>query len=162
MKLCDLNYEEALKRHPEEVKKIVAQLRKGKSKHRGEPPENLSWSYSIAVRIESACTSGLDLLTGKMHEEAVKWDALSLDEKVADTIRRTFTSLDASCGRWRGQELVPNPPEVQIQTRAGLLEQQHERERVDALSPEESEKELQEILKELGKSPGFVVLEVRR
>ena len=51
MRLHTLTFEEAQRRHPKEVATILANLRRGKSKHRLAKGEDLTWTYEICVRV---------------------------------------------------------------------------------------------------------------
>lgn len=55
MKLCDLTYAEALRRHPDEVENLLRRLRHGSSKHRGAKPEELSWQYDYYQSYTMLC-----------------------------------------------------------------------------------------------------------
>ena len=39
-----INYQDALEQYPVQVKDCIDQLRKGKSKHKNEIPDNLKWT----------------------------------------------------------------------------------------------------------------------
>ncbi|HUS88319.1 MAG TPA: hypothetical protein VMW91_02940 [Desulfosporosinus sp.] len=136
MKVCDLTYQEALERNPTEVKSILVKLRKGKSKHKKASPSKLAWSYECGVLIEGS-GSFADMLNGKMAQKRAEFEALSIDERVADQVRRTSTSLEARIGRWSGSERVANPPEVAQNARANFEQQERERQEYEALPPEE-------------------------
>jgi hypothetical protein len=157
MKVCDITYAEALKRHPAEVKMICTRLARGKSKNKTAKPETLAWSYECAVRIEGSGTFA-DLLSGKMDADAARRDAMSLDAKVADEVRRTHTSLQASIGRWADSQKVQNPPEVEANIRRRLETQAREQAEFDALPEEEQERQREELLGQLRGTPGFVEL----
>jgi hypothetical protein len=158
MIVATLPYEEMLRRHPKEVAEIVSKLRKGKSKVRDADPATITWTYEACVLIEGS-GSFADLLSGKMERAERKWNAMTLDEKVADTVRRTSTGICARLGRWwGGSDAIPNPPEVAENTRAGLMAQAAEQARADALTPEERRRETEDLLRQLGADPGFAAI----
>jgi hypothetical protein len=157
MKICDLTYEEALKRHLIETNAITWRLRKGKSKARLLPAPELQWYYECSVRIEGS-GSLADLLAGNMPQKKV----LSLEEQVQDEVSRTGTMLMASHGRWRGSESVPNPPEVAIKARERLKADAREKARFAALTPEQQDAERDALLRQLSRSPGFMCVQIPR
>lgn len=110
MRLCNLTYEEALAKHPEEVSRVIKDLRSSRSKHRLAAPETLVWSYQTCVECESF--SFRDLVEGKVSPRKVLNTA---EELAQDQTNRTLTSLCAEIGRMCVGERVPNPPEVYIQ-----------------------------------------------
>jgi hypothetical protein len=152
MKFADLSYEEALKRHPEEVAEIITKLRSGKSKSRNVAPEALVWSYQGSVRVEGSGTLA-QVFAAASKPRAV----MSLDAKVADQLRRTSVGLHASVGRWYGYvELPVPPPEVEESARAGFVKEAAEQTRIAALTPAERQQEIAELLGQLRKSSGFM------
>jgi hypothetical protein len=147
-----------LRRHPAEVAEIVAKLRKGKSKVRDADPATFTWTYDACVRIEGSGTLA-HILGGGAERAQRKWDALTLEEKVADTVRRTSVGISAKLGRWwGGSGVIPNPPEVAENARVNLMAQAAEQARADALTPEERRREVEGLLKQLGRDPGFAAI----
>lgn len=159
MKLRDLTYEEAVARHPNEVDAIVKSLRRGKSVHRLCDPRELSWSYGCCVMIKGSGTF-VDMISGKVAADVARERALPIEERVQDQVSRTTTALEARRGRWYGGEVVPNPPEVAESARAGLEKEAQERARVAALTPSQREQEIRDALEKLGRSPGFMVMQI--
>lgn len=159
MKVCTITYEEALARHPNEVEEFILSLRRGKSKARLLPAPMLEWSYDTCVRIEGSGSLADILSEATSPKNRIK---LTIDEQVADEVRRTRTALKASHGRWSRYASVPNPPEVATEIRARLEEHARERNRFDSLSPEEQSAERDELLHQLSGSPGFIVVQVPR
>ncbi len=161
MKLGTITYAEARKRHPKEVEEIVSKLRKGKSKNKDAAASKLTWEYQTAVRIDGS-GSLADMLAGKFEAEAARREAMTLDDRVADEVRRTSTCLYASIGHWSYGTGVPNPPEVEARARKSHEETMRERARFDALSPAEQAREQEEALAQLRGMPGFVELRIPR
>lgn len=155
MQLCTISYEEAFARHPKEVEQIILKLRRGKSKARLLPAQELQWSYECCVRIDGS-GSLADLLAGNIPKKK----ELSLEDQVQDEVSRTGTMLMANHGRWRNSEPVPNPPEVAIRVRERLETDARERARFNALTPEQQDQERNELLRELSKSPGFMCVSI--
>ena len=158
MKLCDLTYDEAFKRHPSEVERITLKLRRGKSKARLIPAQELEWSYECCVRIEGS-GSLADVLSGAMSKR-LKKEAQSIDALVEDEVRRTGTVLKASLGRWGDSAAVHNPPEVAIKVRERLEADAQEKARFNALTPEQQNAERNELLRQLSRSPGFMCVSI--
>jgi hypothetical protein len=108
MKLCNIDYAEALNRHPNEVAKIINALRKSKSKEKNANLQEIVWSYEYCVIIENS-GSLADLLSGK-----IKFPFTEPEDPVADYLRRSMTSLVGEIRRWRSSESVSNPPELEL------------------------------------------------
>jgi len=54
----------AAERHPEAIAKIMAKLRKGKSKHREACAQDLHWEYSYCISVQSGSLA--DLIAEKL------------------------------------------------------------------------------------------------
>jgi hypothetical protein len=158
MRICDLTYEEARRRHPVEVDKIIAALRRGKSKHKTAALEDLTWSYGCCVVIENGCYTWDQIMSGEAALDGARLDARSVDDKVADQVRRTRTNLEAQVGRWRGSEPVENPPEIEADARAYHEKADRERAEFEALPEAEQQRQIDGLLGALRGKPGFVEL----
>ena len=95
MKLRDLTYEEARERHPQAVEAIIWRLRRSRSMARLLPAFELQWTYECCLRVDGP----------------INWEQ-SQEDRLWDEVSRTGTSLQARGGRWKGVEVIPNPPEV--------------------------------------------------
>lgn len=157
MRLTELTFEEAQRRHPTEVARILARLRNGKSKHKKAKGTDLTWYYEIAVRVEAF--SMADLLVGRAPS---RHDQMTLDERVDDQVKRTMTSLHAEIGRWWGGESVPNPPEVQARARQHITTAMRDDAAFQALPQEEKDRQAAEALAQLRGTPGFIELRIPR
>lgn len=157
MKISDISYEEALRRHPKEVAGVVAKLRAGKSKSKGEDPANLGWSYECCVRIESGGMTLAEVFGGEAERRERIRRETPLEDQVVDQLRRTTVWISARIGKWigRSEALEAPPPELETNVRANLQARDAEQARVDALSPEERKQEVERLLKQLGRDPGF-------
>ena len=146
MIIATLTYEEMHRRHPAEVAEILTKLRKGKSKVREEDPATFTWAYHACLEIKSAMTLA-EIFGNEPDRRQRELDAMSLDEKVADIASRTTVSILAKIGRWWGaSSVIPNPPEVEINAREGLVTQAVEQARVDTMTPEERSQEVSRLL----------------
>lgn len=111
MKLLDLTYEEALRRHPQEVSSILEKFRKSKGKTvKAASVEDLKWFYECCFEGESFSFAEVMAGVGLAHKQTQ--DALTKEEFLADHVRRTHTALQARLPHWSGAETVPNPPET--------------------------------------------------
>jgi len=154
MKFAELPYEEALSRHPEGVAEILRKLRAGKSKSRNAAPETFTWSYQGCVEVTGS-GSLATVLANHMKPAPV----MSLDEKVADQLSRTRVSLCGTVGRWAGHADVSTmPAEVEAYARKGFEKEAAEEARLAALTPAQRKAEVEDLLKQLRKSPGFFEL----
>lgn len=161
MKLATITFEEARTRHPKEVTEILAKLGSGKSKHRKATGDKLQWEYKTAVLIEGSGSLG-DMLAGKFEAGRLRREVMTLDERVADEVRRTRTSLQGTIGQWAHGVSVANPPEVESRARAAISEHMRERSELDALPPAEQDRQREETLAQLRGQPGFMEVRVQR
>ncbi len=159
MKLCDISYEEAKKRHPEKVSSIINTLRKSRSKEKNSAPEELKWSYETCIQVMGF--SFTDMISGKMREAQNAQEAMTFEARVEDEFNRTSTVLQATRNRWIGQEIVPNPPEVRENIQGKLKNQEKENREFESLSEEEKENQRKEALEYLSKQPGFMVISAK-
>jgi hypothetical protein len=154
MKICTVSYEEALKRHPVEVASIVKRLRKGKSKLRENDPASFTWEYSRCVVIPNGRTLA-EIFTEQNRRRAMTLE--DLDAAVADEIKRSQCALYLRAPRVGIGEGVEAPPELEPQVREGFERQAREQARVDAMTPEQRQAEIESLLGQLGRDPGFMV-----
>ena len=129
-----IDYATMQARHPEAVAEVMEKLSKSTSKEKGRKPEELRWSYSWSTEI-----TGRDKNT------------------VEDIIRRSRFSVQGRAGRWWGYATadVPCPPEIRKQLEDRIEKDRKEQERIDSLTPEQREAEVQDILSQLNGTPGF-------
>jgi len=159
-----ISYERARTGFPEAVKEAVAKLRKGRSKHRNAAPADLRWSLSWGVRIEGGAFSFKDLLDGTARARAAARRAMTVEERIADEVRRVFASVEAAIPTghcyYGGAPLTPVPDEIvrYITERKTEIyrEEQREERRVAAMSDEERAAEAEQLLNKLRGTPGFV------
>lgn len=152
-----LTYAEVEKRHPQELKRLIEQLRKSKSKQKDADPTGMTFEYNYAMRCEGFTGAQvLDHLSGvKPLPERKKF--VTVEEKVADWMERaTPVNLTGKLGRWYGCERVPNPPELEENFRLDAEREVAEEQRRASLTDEEREAETQEILRQLSGMGGFV------
>lgn len=152
-----MGYETLLARHPEAVEQAVAKLRKSRSKYRNADPATLSWRYSWGVVCKSY--SAADLFNGKARAADERHRAMTIEERINDEARRSRVTLGVSTGYY-SDPLEVVPPEIMNRIRADYLKEQEDEARVAALTPEQREKEVEGLLRQL-QGPGFFTFSVK-
>ena len=159
----EINYKTAQKRYPKEVQEIIEKVRTSRSKNKNVSPELWAWGFSWCVRIEGMI-GGNDFaqMIAGLKEFPKEKEPKSADEEVKDYARRAIVHLAGKISRaeWSSTDPVKFPDEIAQMIRKDFEKQQAEQARVDALSPEERDRETNEILRQLSGSPGFVALGV--
>ncbi len=159
MKLVEIPYAEAVRRHPNEAAFILAKLRRGTSRHKAAPPDKLTWWYECAVSVQGYTLASV--LAGAERADRAARDAMTFEERVADQVARTSTTLNAKIGRWwGGRGIRVNPPEVEVKAREGIARSMREEAEYRLLPQEEKDRRAAEALASLRGTPGFVVLHV--
>lgn len=157
----DITFEQALERHPKAVEQVIKKLRSGKSKHKDDDPSTLNWHYSYGIAVQGY--SFAEVLAGKPQEDQSK-EPDTAEGIVEDQLNRVAgLVLTADKGRWwaGGVQLGDyRPPEMKEQFLKHAQEQLDEKNRVNQLTDEEREAELQECLAELSKSSGFMAISI--
>ncbi len=113
--------------------------------------------YSVSVQINGGCSfqEMLDSISRPRHPEP------SMEERIQDEISRTHVYLTASLGRSHIHTPVrPVPQTVVSKIREGAQRDYEERARVSRMSPEQRDREIQEALRQLRGSPGFVEMNI--
>jgi len=150
-----IGYRDAARRWPEAVEEIVAKLRKGKSAHRDADPASLDWSIEWCLQVR-----------GYTFGEIINRDVLppTPEEKAEENVKNSTAWLSAKKGRWSGQSnaLKDLPQEVKDEYARSAAEERKEKDRVEALTPEERDKEVQNAIKTLRKYPGFTAIRVTK
>jgi hypothetical protein len=158
----ETTYEVVKERYPEAVATAVARLRKGKSKHKDAPEENLTWSFDWSIRIDG-------MMNGVQFFESLKTGGPpkppefdTFEEYWADYETSVSVCLRAKIGRWQGcSEILPKVPnEIKEHQRPYWEKDKADKARIASLSPEEREAEVQECLRKLSGNPGFACVQV--
>jgi hypothetical protein len=139
--------------------KLIAEkkLKRSKAKKKGKSIEELIWFVSYCEEITDEF-SFEDILKGKRAQSAQERAKWTTKEKVDDIVSRTKASLGAGMlGASASVELEAVPQILRDEIHASVLKEEAECARVEALSPEEREKELQDIFGAL-RGPGFIEL----
>lgn len=157
----EISYKAAKKRYPKEVAEIVKKVKSGKSKHRNSAPELWAWGFSWCVMIEGGI-NGLDLakMIAGEKEFPEREKEKPIEAEVKDYARRATVHLAAKIGKaeWGSSDPVKFPEEIAEMLRKDRKEQDAEKARFNALSPEDQNREINDTLRELGRSPGFVAI----
>ena len=157
MKIRDLTYEEAMRLYPDQVAEVVLKLRSGKSKSKNTPWTELAWSYACCVEVNEGST--LEQVFMRLENPA----EMSGEARVADEVARTIVWLEGRIGRWTGKSSrIATPPEVAANVRKSWEKRAAEEARAAALSPEERDSELTDLLRALGKGGGFMGFMMRK
>lgn len=164
MAWLEIGYKTAKKRYPKEVEEVTKKVRAGKSKHRNSDPNLWAWGFSWGVRIEGAIGGGdfMKMITGEMEFPKAE-EPKTADEEVADYARRAMVRLAAKVNgkaETGSTKQIEFPDEIGEMLRKDFKKQAAEKARFDALTPEEQQRETNGILRQLGRSPGFMAIGV--
>jgi len=154
-------YEEALapNGHPDQVTEVLSALRKSRSKSRLAPPESLTWSYGLGVRVQGY--SMADLFNGKAEAERLRQAALTEQEEIDELRANCMVSLQAEAGKWGGSAPIPKdrlPTPILEWTTQTVQERRRRQAEADALTPDERALVIEEAIKQL---PGLVCVTVK-
>lgn len=160
-----ISYEEAQKQYPTEVAACVASVRKGKSKDKNTDPSTWRWFFSWGESIEAVSFGSL-IRSAAMarHKPAAN---PTPEEKLAAVLPNILgMSLDGVPPNKRTQGVASLtkgvvPAEVQAYLLNIYKEEAAEKARVDSLTPEQKEAEMNAALAELRKGGGFMELRIR-
>lgn len=157
----EISYKTAKKRYPKEVAEVIKKVKAGKSKHRNSAPELWAWGFSWCVMIEGGI-NGLDLakMIAGEKEFPKREKEKPIEAEVKDYARRATVHLGAKIGKteWGSPEPIKFPEEISEMLRKDRKEQDAEKARFNALSPEEQNREMNELLRQASRSPGFVAI----
>ena len=161
MAWLEIPYKAAKKRYPKEVAEVVKKVRAGKSKHRNSAPELWAWGFSWCVMIEGGI-NGADFakMIAGVKEFPKREKEKPIEAEVKDYARRATVHLGAKIGKteWGSPEPIEFPEEIAEMLRRDRKEQDAEKARFEALSPEEKDRETNELLRKASLSPGFVAI----
>lgn len=158
-------YENALAAYPDAVNSVMDKIRKGKSKCRHDAPDSFEWGYDWSVQITRGVYNihqVLQIASGQRQHDP---EPEGVEAKVADIIPRISVCISAKKGRttWLSAQRLPSvPPEIIAEYRKRFEEEEVEQRRIDALTPEQKDAELQDALGQLSRSPGFAAFGVRK
>jgi hypothetical protein len=155
-----ISYSEALKQHPDIVKKWTDDA---KSPKYLLDPEKLKWSYYFGVAVQGV--DGIQfahkIRTGELFEENKKIDEKTPEQIANETISNVVgLSFKVTGSGFKREKSIKEPTDVFIEKYKAIIneyenEKMKERQRIDNLTPEEREREEQELLNELFGMDGF-------
>lgn len=151
----EVPYETLLRDHPAQVQAAIQDLRKSRSKFRGDPPESFKWGYDWCVLIKGGTLA--EVLASKPQEPP------SIDEQVREHANACHVRvlMQKKSSRFTSELLTTTPQFILDNYREYLEERAAEYARFQALTPEEKQRELESTLKQL-RGPGFVELHIPR
>jgi hypothetical protein len=148
----EISFEYAMKHHPKEVKKLqeeaAKKLKKSKAKNKGTDISELLWYYDTWY--EAASSTLADLFSKKASKP------MSFEEEFQDSCKKTGVDLCCTMkGAYAKEKLSVLPEKIVNNIKEDLQKSWAEKERFDSLTPEQQQKEEEDILKELSKYSGF-------
>ncbi len=144
-KIGPLPYKDVLARYPDQVAEIVAKLRRGKSQHRNADPSTLEWVFFWGIIVDPQMVV----------------DYAPIEDQVADRVRRSGVNLQATIGKWWGDSsMIPVPPELVSIHQKAAEDNLARKARVDSMTPEERQAEIDKLVGQLSNKPGFMALYV--
>ena len=155
------SYEEAEKVSEQGVFKLeheaYKKLRRSRAKNKGKDTSELTWFISYCEEI-TGDHSIEDIFSGKRAQDEFEKSKRGTKEKVDDIVSRTQASLGARMpGAYVSAELEEVPQVLRDEIHNRVLKDEAEQARVDAMSPEERQQNIEELLGEL-RGPGFIEL----
>ena len=156
-KICDLTYEEVLKRHPEIVKKAIDALRSSKSKSRDADLKTIKWSYQFATSCEALSFEQVMERSINPAAHPQPKEPETPEEYARDTERRSHSWLQAQVGRWYFQEGIPNPPELFETQLKYEIEADARHAAWNKKNAESGGKELEKLIEDFKKGGGVVL-----
>lgn len=122
--------------------------------------KGIKWTYVWCQSIQS--TNFMDIISGKAQQEAAKERTKTLEQRLADVKPCIGCSLKGQVGKKSHTVMLDEVPDKVLDSyRTQFAKDIAEEQRVDALTDEQREAEVQSLLKELRKDPGFMEFRVR-
>ncbi len=164
MSNVSITFHEANKRYPKVVQQVLQTRNQSRSKSKGAPLSDLTWSLSWCTMIG---TSSFADILNRLSKPPEPKKVLTLDEELtAECARVTNIGLVATSksnnrASWSAL-IVPDrtPAEIVKVIRDALIEQREEEKRVNALTPAQRTAEINEALAELAKGSGFMAINI--
>jgi hypothetical protein len=153
----DASYAELLTRHPDDVAKIVAKIREGKSKRKGTDPSTWQWTYQWGQTIDAF--SFADLRDPKRLAPPV----LTLEQAIEKRLSRCTVWIQARVGNARSNSEAISSEVIRGYITASETEALVKRQHAEAMTPEERQNEVARLLGLLSdpkNNTGFMVLSV--
>ncbi len=140
-------FESMFRQFPQEMERIMENLRKSKSKNRLADMKDLTWGFTSVDHIHGGSMSLADVLSGKPRQP---------------TTYTTHYYVEGKIGRWSGSASIDRVPEEAAAAKKQQEEMARlEKEKHDSLSDEEKSAKKEAMLKELSKYPGFMAIGIK-
>jgi hypothetical protein len=153
-------YEVVQERYPELISQVMSRLRSGKSKERNREASELTWYIDWGQQIKAMSFCEMLSSVGEPRDDfPSRYDTATpenVKEFLGDSI---FWGITGKAGRWEGYSKSQGqdiPPELLNFYVAGFTKDIEERKRVDSLTPEQRQAEIDECLQILRKDSGFM------
>ncbi|MGE3483492.1 MAG: hypothetical protein AB7L09_02050 [Nitrospira sp.] len=145
----EVGYQTASRAFPAETQEVLDKLRKSRSRWKNADPNELTWVYSWCVSTKSYSVK--DLLDGKTAAEASRRSEMTLDERIADQLARTYPSVGVNAPRGGAYyaSLPRIPDEIIAHTTDAMLSDEQDRKRIKKMTPGERAVEKERLLKSL-------------
>lgn len=153
----EVSYASVRRQYPELVNAMTSSIRKGKSKCRNTPPGKFTWGFSWSVLVQGNSLD--DIMSGNVKDDRFATD----NEEVADYEKRAHVTIVAKMGRnvWRSKRRVDTlPREIRNDIIKRRRKQEKEDKRWKELTPEQQQKELNDLIGELSKDSGFMAVQL--
>lgn len=154
-----INYAIVATKYLKQMKEVETKIRKSTSKHKADPINTFDWFLDFSVKINAY--SFQDILNGK--DQKGQKDTLSIEDRVKEQMKNVnaFITAEKGRGKWFSDTSAKDPTEIKEHYRKQFEADDAEKFRMSALTPEENQKEIDDLLKEL-EGPGFVKIMVKR
>lgn len=157
----EINYSEAFEQHPEIVGKWVKEGLKTKPKFN---PEKAKWAYSFAQKIEGMRGDVFvkKLFAGELHKEHEAESKKTVEQLVEEQIKSVVgLSLTVNHAGFNREKSLSDLPKFFSEKFGALIRETEEKKlteqkRLNKLSPEERDREANELINELHGMGGFV------
>ena len=133
--------------YPSAYEQILEAKKKSKSKAKGTPLDQCQWWAEWCVEFKGGAFSISDLLSGAPREEP-------------EQIIHANFSASSGQGHWQSEVVEGTPSVIQEVIDHYEEEERKEQERIDNLTPEENRAEVEDLLRQLGRSPGFFAAQI--
>jgi len=148
-------YAEVTRDYPKAVDAIMAKLRSGTSKEKSASPEDLEWSYSYGIAVQSQ--SFQDMLSNIGKPRAPK---KVTPEEAVDAMG-FVVSLRGKIRRWWAWEVVTGVPKVIRDYQIGLERKARTKQATfDALPDSEKQKQTDDVISKLFGMGGFAAFNI--
>lgn len=154
-------YKSVKNQYPKETHSIEQKIRTKKNKYNEDEFDTFDWYFNWGVSIKG--NTFQELIDGTAHKEQIDWNSMSVEDQVADTVARLAVTIIAKKGKSRvsSDVLSKAPTEIEDFYRNTYQEHKDEQNRINGLSQEKRDKELEEAIRELSKHGGFSIMTIK-